>query len=135
MAGKQRKNSEVSLANLTPFQKGVSGNKNGRPLGTKNRSTVVQIVLDALVQYPEDIYQELKKVFPGLNKRMRVEDMMTIAMADRVIRRGDPVAYEKLMDSRYGKQRANIIPDDNPEDIEYVVIKTSPADLKNDVME
>jgi hypothetical protein len=65
------------LDNLKPFEKGESGNPNGRPKGSKNRSTIAKYWLE--------VNQNLK----------------TLALIKKA-RDGDVNAYKALMDSGYG---------------------------------
>jgi len=79
--------------NLIPFKKGESGNPKGRPVGSKNRSTIARHWLD--------INQNLKNPLTGENERMNQEDLMTLALIKKA-REGDVNAYKALMDSGYG---------------------------------
>lgn len=69
----------------TQFKSGVSGNPNGRPKGVKNRSTIVREIL------------ELEHPTGGT-----YEYVATKAVADKAVG-GDVNAWDKLMDSGYGK--------------------------------
>jgi len=40
-----KESTEKRLANLVPFEKGVSGNPKGRPIGSKNKKTIFQEVM------------------------------------------------------------------------------------------
>lgn len=81
------------LDNLKPFEKGESGNPNGRPKGTKNRSTIAKYWLE--------VNQNLKNPLTGENETMSQEDLMTLALIKKA-REGDVAAYKALMDSGYG---------------------------------
>lgn len=77
-------NSE-SAENLNPFVPGQSGNPNGRRKGSKNRSTIVREILE-LMHESGQTYE-----YAG-----------TKAIADKMVA-GDVQAWDKLMDSGYGK--------------------------------
>ena len=81
------------LNNLKPFEKGESGNPNGRPKGSKNRSTIARQWLE--------VNQNLKNPLTGENETMSQEDLMTLALIKKA-REGDVAAYKALMDSGYG---------------------------------
>ena len=71
----------MSKKDLTPFPKGVSGNPNGRPKGTRNRSTILKELLD-------------------LNDN---ELKMHMAQIEKAIELKDTSAYNAVLDSAYGK--------------------------------
>ena len=79
--------------NLIPYEKGQSGNPNGRPKGSKNRSCVAKKWLS--------VEQDLKNPLTGDNEVMSQEDLMTLALIKKA-RTGDATAYQKLLDSAYG---------------------------------
>ena len=80
--------------NLRPaWEKGESGNPNGRPKGSKNRSTIARRWLE--------VNQSLKNPLTGENETMSQEDLMTLALIKKA-REGDVNAYKALMDSGYG---------------------------------
>jgi hypothetical protein len=81
------------LNNLKPFEKGESGNPNGRPKGSKNRSTIARKWLE--------VNQSLKNPLTGESEIMSQEDLMTLALIKKA-REGDVSAYKALMDSGYG---------------------------------
>lgn len=81
------------LDNLKPFEKGESGNPNGRPKGAKNRSTIAKYWLE--------VNQKLKNPLTGDTELMSQEDLMTLALIKKA-RDGDVSAYKALMDSGYG---------------------------------
>ena len=78
---------------LKPFEQGESGNPNGRPKGSKNRSTIARKWLE--------VNQSLKNPLTGENETMSQEDLMTLALIKKA-RDGDTNAYKALMDSGYG---------------------------------
>ena len=80
--------------NLIPFQKGQSGNRKGRPVGSKNRSTIAKKWLE--------IEQKLKNPLTNEVEKMSQEDLMTLALIKKA-REGDTQAYQKLLDSAYGQ--------------------------------
>jgi hypothetical protein len=75
------------------YNKGESGNPNGRPKGSKNRSTIARQWLE--------VNQNLKNPLTGENETMSQEDLMTLALIKKA-RDGDVNAYKALMDSGYG---------------------------------
>ena len=79
--------------NLRPAQLGEVRNPNGRPKGSKNRSTIARQWLE--------VNQNLKNPITGENETMSQEDLMTLALIKKA-REGDVNAYKALMDSGYG---------------------------------
>jgi len=75
------------------WAKGESGNPNGRPKGTKNRSTIARYWLE--------VHQNLKNPLTGIEETMSQEDLMTLALIKKA-REGDVGAYKALMDSAHG---------------------------------
>jgi len=75
------------------WEKGESGNPNGKPKGSKNRSTIARKWLE--------VNQSLKSPLTGENETMSQEDLMTLALIKKA-RDGDTNAYKALMDSGYG---------------------------------
>jgi hypothetical protein len=75
------------------WEKGESGNPKGRPLGSKNRSTIARYWLD--------INQSLLNPLTGAEEIMSQEDVMTLALIKKA-REGNVNAYKALMDSGYG---------------------------------
>ncbi len=80
--------------NLKPnWEKGESGNPNGRPKGSKNRSTIARYWLE--------VNQKLKNPITGEDETMSQEDLITLSIIKKA-RDGDVSAYKALMDSGYG---------------------------------
>lgn len=92
---KSRNNREIMAneENLKPFEKGNNANPNGRPKGSKNRSTVVR-------QYLELVLKQ-KNVLTGEIEQLSQEELITLAMLVKASK-GDVNAYKALMDSGYG---------------------------------
>jgi len=81
------------------FKKGQSGNPNGRPKGTRNRSTIVREWLE--------VQQSVKNPITGETQLLEQQDIMTLALIKKA-REGDVNAYRELMDSAHGKQTNQI---------------------------
>ena len=75
------------------WEKGESGNPNGRPKGSRNRSTIARHWLE--------VNQNLKNPLTSEMETMSQEDLMTLALIKKA-REGDVAAYKALMDSGYG---------------------------------
>jgi hypothetical protein len=79
--------------NLKKFSSEYQPVKNGRPKGSKNRSTIARKWLE--------VNQSLKNPLTGESETMSQEDLMTLALIKKA-REGDVTAYKALMDSGYG---------------------------------
>ncbi len=85
--------------NLNPFKKGQSGNPKGRPVGSKNRSTIARKWLEAT--------EKSKNPITGDLEELTQEDIGTLALIKKM-RQGDVRAYKELMDSMYGTAKETI---------------------------
>lgn len=87
--------------NIQPhkFKEGQSGNPNGRPKGTRNRSTIVREWLE--------VQQSVKNPITGQQEVLEQQDIMTLALIKKA-REGDVNAFRELMDSAHGKQTNQI---------------------------
>ena len=65
----------ANIENLTPFQKGSVPNPNGRPKGSKNRSTIARKWLETI--------QSAKNPIKGEDEKLSQEDLMTLALLKR----------------------------------------------------
>ena len=88
-----------NLDNLTPFEKGSVPNPNGRPKGSKNRSTIARKWLETM--------QQSKNPITGEDETLTQEDLMTLALIHKA-RKGDVNAYKQLMDSGYGLPKQTV---------------------------
>jgi Family of unknown function (DUF5681) len=99
--------------NIEPFkfQEGQSGNPNGRPKGSRNRSTVAREWLSAS--------QKQKNPISGKDEELTQEDIITLQQIHKA-RKGDTNAYKAVMDSAYGapKQDIEFVTDIGTGDIE-----------------
>lgn len=75
------------------WDKGQSGNPNGRPKGSRNRSTIARQWLEAIEKVKNPLTQQTEE--------LSQEDIMTLALINKA-RKGDVNAYKALMDSGYG---------------------------------
>jgi hypothetical protein len=75
------------------WESGQSGNPNGRPKGSKNRSTIAKYWLS--------MEQSISNPLTGQKETISQEDAMTLALIKKA-REGDTNAYKALMDSGYG---------------------------------
>lgn len=95
--------------NLKPFKPGIDERRSdGRPLGSKNRSTIARKILEMKALYKDDALEELQKQYPEITKDTTVEEMMTIIQVDRAIKDQDPVSYKALLDSAYGAPKSEM---------------------------
>lgn len=79
--------------NLKPFKPGESGNPSGRPVGSRNRSTIARKWLELLGKHKNPLTEEETEITE--------EDLITLAQIKKA-REGDTKAYQALMDSGYG---------------------------------
>ena len=96
--------------NLKPFLKGEDPRRNidGRPEGVKNRSTIAKHVLEMVAILPDDVFDRVKELFPGIDKRMTAEEISTLVLLGNAISKGDVNAYKAIMDSAYGSPKVEI---------------------------
>jgi hypothetical protein len=82
--------------NLKPFVPGTDERRNleGRPVGSKNRSTIAKKWLEV----------ELNERNPltGLAEKLSYEDIITLTQIKKAQYDEDTLAYKALMDSAYG---------------------------------
>jgi len=85
--------------NLKPFSSEYQPEKNGRPKGSKNRSTIARKWLEVM--------QDAKNPITGELEKLSQEDLITLAMIHKA-RKGDVNAYKQLMDSGFGLPKQTI---------------------------
>ena len=99
---KQRRNSEGKsrrIANLKPFQKGTSGNPNGRP---------------KVITLSEALRQQLVQKAPGADEREYVTEIARVLCDEAV--KGNIMAIREIFDRLEGKPRQAIDVDMNVQD-------------------
>jgi hypothetical protein len=82
--------------NLKPFGKGNNANPNGRPKGSKNRSTIARQYLDLITKQKNGLTGEVEE--------LSQEEMITLAMLVKASK-GDVNAYKAVMDSAFGQPK------------------------------
>jgi hypothetical protein len=82
--------------NLKPFEKGNNANPNGRPKGSKNRSTIARQYLDLITKQKNGLTGEVEE--------LSQEEMITLAMLVKASK-GDVNAYKAVMDSAFGQPK------------------------------
>lgn len=85
--------------NLKPFPKGNNANPNGRPKGSRNRSTIARQWLEAIEKIKNPLTQKIES--------LTQEDIITLSLINKA-RKGDVNAYKALMDSGYGAPKQEI---------------------------
>ena len=84
---------------IPPPEIGEVRNPNGRPKGSKNRSTIARKWLETM--------QNAKNPITGVDENLSQEDLITLAMIHKA-RKGDVAAYKQLMDSGFGMPTQSI---------------------------
>lgn len=85
--------------NLKKFSSEYQPEKNGRPKGSRNRSTIIREWLQ--------VEQKFKNPITGKEEILEQQDIMTLALIKKA-REGDVSAYRELMDGCYGKIDNNV---------------------------
>lgn len=89
------------LKNLKPFKKGETGNPNGRPKGSKNRSTIALELLETILKKQDPLNPDSdRQEFTA--EELMVAEMMKQAMG------GDVAAFKAVMDSAYGTPKQTV---------------------------
>jgi hypothetical protein len=98
--------------NLKPVKKGEVRNPNGRPVGSRSRSTIMRYWLDAI--------ENSKNPITGMTEAMTQADIITLALV-RKARQGDVFAARELFDSAFGKNADVLIDQSGPKKMVMVV--------------
>lgn len=88
------------------FKPGESGNPNGRPKGSRNRSSIVKQWLE--------VEQKIKNPITGKDELLEQQDIITLSLLKKA-RDGDVNAFKELMDSAYGKLSQTLTHEGNAE--------------------
>lgn len=89
------------------FSKDHQPESNGRPLGSKSRSTIAKKVLEMTGVLPDEMFDALKAIFPDIDKKMSFEEIGNIAIAANMVK-GDVASYKAIMDSAYGAPKQEV---------------------------
>jgi hypothetical protein len=84
-------------------------NKNGRPKGTRNRSTIAKMVLSMKVGLPQNkLMEKVRELYPSLPKKLTIEELSTLVQMTKAINAGDTQAYKAVLDSAYGAPKVEM---------------------------
>jgi len=104
---KQSKNTEKTPRvgkngnNLKVVKRGdPSPNPNGRPKGSRNRSTVIREFLEATMTE--------KNPITGKAEKLSVEQLMALSMIKQVLSKGNVHAWNSIKDDAYGKAKESV---------------------------
>ena len=88
--------------NLKPFVPGTDERRNleGRPVGSKNRSTIAKKWLEMELSSRNPLTGEMQK--------LSQEDIITLTQIKKAQYDEDTLAYKALMDSAYGAPKAEV---------------------------
>ena len=111
----------MNAHNLVSFPKGVSGNPNGRPKGTKNRSTLVRELLEMESTFDNPLTEQSVKL-------SYVEQIIIAQIAEA--RKGSVQAFKELMDSAFGKVKEVHQMEQPKKETEFVVTVVNAPQLK-----
>jgi Family of unknown function (DUF5681) len=81
---------------LKTFEKGETSNPNGRPVGTKNRATILKYWLGTPVT--------IKNPETGEIVKCTLEDKVNLALMQKALK-GDIGAIKEIQDTLYGKMK------------------------------
>lgn len=82
------------------FKAGQSGNPAGKPVGSKNRSTIARKWLE--------IMSKESNPMTGIIEKLSYEDIITLAQIKKAKDEADTAAYKALQDSAYGAPKQEI---------------------------
>lgn len=84
-------------------------NPNGRPKGTRNRSTIAKMVLSMKAGVPSNkLMEKVRELYPNLPKKLTIEELSTLVQMTKAINAGDTQAYKAVMDSAYGAPKVEM---------------------------
>jgi len=93
---KNNGNTMAGIDNLVHFEKGQSGNPNGRPKGVQNSKTRLLRLLE--------LVQKRRNPITGEEKDFTVLELMDMQMISKALK-GDQRAYEAVVDRLEGKPK------------------------------
>jgi hypothetical protein len=98
---------------LKPFEKGRSGNPNGRPKGTPNTRTIIEKFLNTEIEHTNPLTSQ--------RERLTVAEFLHLSQLAKAIILGDTTAYKAVMDRYEGTPQAHTEATDG-EPIKRIVI-------------
>ena len=107
--------------NLVSFKKGQSGNLNGRPKGSRNRTTLVRELLEMVSTFDNPLTEQSEKL-------SYAEQIIIAQIAEA--RKGNVQAFKELMDSAYGKIKDVHQFEETEKETEFVVTVVNAPQLK-----
>jgi len=93
---KNNENTMAGIDNLVHFEKGKSGNPNGRPKGVQNSKTRLLRLLE--------LVQKKRNPITGEEEDFTVLELMDMQMISKALK-GDQRAYEAVVDRLEGKPK------------------------------
>jgi hypothetical protein len=93
---KNNENTMAGIDNLVHFEKGQSGNPNGRPKGVQNSKTRLLRLLE--------LVQKRRNPITGEDEDFTVLELMDMQMISKALK-GDQRAYEAVVDRLEGKPK------------------------------
>lgn len=128
--GATTESEQRKLANLKPFKKGESGNPKGRPVGSRNVSTVLKEILG---QIAPDVIKNTKfvKEFCKINKSVTNADAVAARILYEALVAGESWAIKELMERTEGKATQGVElsgPDGGAMEVMLVIPKANDAD-------
>lgn len=102
--GSRRGTNSNSLKNLKSFKSGVSGNPNGKPKGTRNYSTLMDLAIESTTINYVNKYNRKHRKNKIEFEDVDIEQDIFIQLIDKA-RNGDMKAMQIFFDRVYGKPR------------------------------
>lgn len=101
------KNRENSLANLRPSRPGMTNNPNGRPVGSKNVSTILKERLQEMAP-DTTVSNEFVRKFARGKKVITNADAIALRLLDQAINKGELPAIKEVLDRSEGKPQQSV---------------------------
>jgi len=108
------------------FKPGQSGNPKGRPIGAKNRATVLKMFLDAKITHINPLTGEPEK--------LTAEEFICLGIINSAIQ-GNVQAFREINDTVYGKLSDKIEINPNPEPAPKTILSFFTTDTNFDIDE
>jgi hypothetical protein len=90
-----------------PFQKGESGNPNGRPVGSRNVSTILKEMMESLA--PDELVNaKFVKEFCKGKKKVTTADAIAARLINEGLIKGEPWAMKEILDRTEGKAKQGL---------------------------